>query len=96
MIPERKKYIEYLEPHDTDYVCFMVAKPKPLPKWQDLARPLEVKVWIWTLASVTVSLSFLVTYAAVTSDAEFSASGAVLYIVSVLLSESHSTTYKIR
>ena len=52
LIPSRKKYIDYLQPYKTDYICFFVKKPPLNPKWQDLMIPFQQETWFAILVSV--------------------------------------------
>ena len=52
LIPSRKKYIDYLQPYKTDYICFFVKKPPLNPKWQDLMIPLQQETWFAILVSL--------------------------------------------
>ena len=32
IVPDRMKYIDYTDPYDIEYACFMLAKPPPIPQ----------------------------------------------------------------
>ena len=38
------RIIDYTDPYDIEYACFMVSKPPPLPQWQALTTPLQPPV----------------------------------------------------
>lgn len=60
--PKRKKLIDYLQPYKADYVCFLVKKPPPNPKWKDLMIPFHQELWFAILISLilcTLAVSVL-------------------------------------
>ena len=44
MITDPDRIIDYTDPYDIEYACFMVSKPPPLPQWQALTTPLQPPV----------------------------------------------------
>ena len=38
------RIIDYTDPYDIEYACFMLLKPPPLPQWQALTMPLQPPV----------------------------------------------------
>ena len=42
----RSQVIDYSEPYDFDYSCFLLKKPKPLPQFYALGYPLTWDLWI--------------------------------------------------
>ena len=38
------RIIDYTDPYDVEYACFMLLKPPPLPQWQALTMPLQPPV----------------------------------------------------
>ena len=40
------RLIDYTDPYDIEYACFMLSKPPPLPQWQALTTPLQPPVCI--------------------------------------------------
>ena len=45
VVPKRKKHIDLLQPYKADYICFLVKKPPPNPKWKDLMIPFHQELW---------------------------------------------------
>ena len=43
------RLIDYTDPYDIEYACFMLSKPPPLPQWQALTTPLQPPVCIFFL-----------------------------------------------
>ena len=41
------RLIDYTDPYDIEYACFMLSKPPPLPQWQALTTPLQPPVCIF-------------------------------------------------
>ena len=52
VVPKRKKHIDLLQPYKADYICFLVKKPPPNPKWQDLIIPFHKELWFAILISL--------------------------------------------
>ena len=52
VVPKRKKHIALLQPYKADYICFLVKKPPPNPKWQDLMIPFHKELWFAILISL--------------------------------------------
>jgi hypothetical protein len=96
MIPDRKKYIDYCDPHDIDYVCFLVAKPPLKPKWMDLLLPFHSEVWYATLATLVLSMMFIFMYLSLHPNAELRPLDGAFYLVAVVFDESYTYTEKIR
>ena len=62
LIPKRLKHVDYLQPYKADYICFLVKKPPPTPKWRDLMIPFHQEIWFAILISLllcTFVASFL-------------------------------------
>ena len=38
------RIIDYTDPYDIEYACFMISKPPPLPQWQAFTTPLQPPV----------------------------------------------------
>ena len=38
------RLIDYTDPYDIEYACFMLSKPPPLPQWRALTMPLQPPV----------------------------------------------------
>ena len=39
------RIIDYTDPYDIEYACFMLSKPPPLPQWQAFVTPLQPPVF---------------------------------------------------
>ena len=62
LIPKRKKHVDYLQPYKADYICFLIKKPPPNPKWRDLIIPFQQELWFAILISLilcTLAASFI-------------------------------------
>ena len=62
LIPKRKKHVDYLQPYKADYICFLIKKPPPNPKWRDLIIPFHQELWFAILISLilcTLAASFI-------------------------------------
>ena len=62
LIPKRKKHVDYLQPYKADYICFLIKKPPPNPKWRDLIIPFQQELWFVILISLilcTLAASFI-------------------------------------
>ena len=96
VIPERKKYIDYLQPYSTDYVCFLVKKPPLNPKWQDLMIPFDNETWY----AILVTLIICVLFVSITNGAflrnEFHPRDSLINILAIFLDESVPFPAKIK
>ena len=53
----RMKYIDYTDPYDIEYACFMLSKPPPIPQWQAITHPLHLYTWLAVFAAfITVTI----------------------------------------
>ena len=50
------RLIDYTDPYDIEYACFMLSKPPPLPQWQALTTPLQPPVCIFIFVFVSIFL----------------------------------------
>ena len=63
VIGTRKPFLDYVRPHNYDYVCFMVKKPPLDPKWWNLVKPFHPTVWFGIFLASITSFVFIVIYA---------------------------------
>ena len=94
LIPSRKQHIEYIYPHDNDYVCFLVAKPPLNPKWMDLAIPFQKEAWFAILA--TLILVSIIVSLVVFLTQEFQPRDTFWNLCAFFLDESMPFTHKIK
>ena len=96
LIPERKKYIDYLQPYSTDYVCFLVKKPPLNPKWQDLMIPFDNETWYAILITLIIcSLVVSITNGIFLTN-EFPARDSLMNMLAIFLDESVPFPAKIK
>ena len=75
----RKPFLDYVNPHYYDYVCFMVKKPPLDPKWWNLVKPFQPMVWYGIFLASIASFAFIVTYARFYPKSEIKSAGLFLY-----------------
>ena len=96
VMPKRTKYIDYLQPYNTDYVCFLVKIPPPDPKWQDLMIPFDKETW----CAIVITLITCVLVASITNGLllrnEFYPRDAPINILAIFLDESVPFSTKIK
>ena len=94
--PARKKYIDYLQPYTTDYACFLVKKPPPNPKWQDLMKPFDKEIWL----AILITLITCILVASITNGVllrnEFHPRDSLINILAIFLDESVPFSTKIK
>ena len=96
LIPERKKYIDYLQPYSTDYVCFLVKKPPLNPKWQDLMIPFDNETWYAILITLIICILVVSFTNGVLVRTEFHPRDSLLNIWAIFLDESVPFATKIK
>ena len=88
LFPERKKYIDYLQPYSTDYVCFLVTKPPLNPKWQDLMLPFQYETWFAILITLIICTLFVIVINGFFLRNEFHPRDAMFNIFAIFVDES--------
>ncbi len=96
VLPDEKGYLDFLAPHSNVYVCFIVAKPPPNPKWMDLTFPFGIGTWIATIFTLMASTLFVIGYSLMYPGAECTPGFAAFVLMAVLLCESDPFTHKIK
>ena len=97
IIPNRAKIIDYTSAYDIDYLCYMLAKPPPLPPWTAVVLPFELSIWLCLLTSNTlcVLLSvFFVWY--LKQEKRFPYFDVIFYVYGAALDESLSFAAKVK
>ncbi|KAK8389786.1 hypothetical protein O3P69_009053 [Scylla paramamosain] len=51
----RTEFQEYTSPHGQVETCFMIRKPSPLAKWQSVALPYTLEVWLAVLVVILLA-----------------------------------------
>ena len=57
--PPSLPYISFTKAFKTDYECFIVPVPSPLPSWMALIQPFNLPTWLATLATIFI-ISFVI------------------------------------
>ena len=96
VIPVRKKYIDYLQPYNTDYVCFLVKKPPPNPKWQDLMIPFDKEIWYGILITLITCILVASIMTGVLLRNECHPRDSLINIFAIFLDESIPFSTKIK
>ena len=94
--PERKLFMEFLKPHDTDNLCFLVSKPPLKPKWMDVFNPFQLNVWITVFSSLSICCFLIYLYGHYYPTSEFSGGKGIEMLIAVFFDESHPMSKKLR
>ena len=94
--PERKKFIDYLTPHDHDKICFLVAKPESDPKWMDLLKPFDLKLWVTVLITMIICWVFVYMYGRFFPYAEMSGPRGMVVLIRVFFDQSDQLAISVR
>jgi hypothetical protein len=54
IVEDRKKYIDYTTQYMSEYACFMLQKPPPLPGWLSVVLPFGPFTWLAVLITIVV------------------------------------------
>ena len=93
---ERKKFIDYLKPHDNDNVCFLISKPPLKPKWMDLLNPFQYELWIATLSTLAICIVLAIIYGECYPWAETGGLNGGMFLIAIFLDESMEFTKYIK
>ena len=96
LIPSRKEHIDYVYPHDTDYVCFLVAKPPLSPKWKDLAVPFQTESWIAIVVTLVIAMVAAKVISALNLREDANLSSYPLNVFAMFMDESVPFTHVIK
>ena len=88
LIPKRKKHIDYLQPYKADYICFLVKKPPPNTKWQDLMIPFGQELWFAILISLILCTLAASVLNGVLLQKAFHLQNAFINVVGIFLEQS--------
>ncbi len=56
IIPNRVVIVDYTSAYDTDYLCYMVAKPEALPAWTAVVLPFEPIMWLSVVVCYSIAI----------------------------------------
>ena len=96
IIPERKKYIDYLRFHFLDFVCFLVVQPPLNPKWKDLAIPFHTETWVAALGTFSFGVICILIYAQFYPYAKITPGKGLVFMFAILFDNSHLPTTHIK
>ena len=96
VVPKRKKHIDLLQPYKADYICFLVKKPPPNPKWQDLMIPFHQELWFAILISLILCTLAVSVLNGVLLRKGFRLQDAFINVVGIFLDQSTPFCGKIK
>ena len=88
--------MDFLMPHDTDNLCFLVAKPPLNPKWMDMFNPFRLDVWITVFSSLGICCFLVFLYGHYYPTSEFTGDKGIEMVIAVFFDESHPMSKKLR